>query len=93
MLYQRSRQIEDRLDTLLRLIHSGRYSTPGRRHRAEHFHPDRLQGHRRPARGRGYRIRAVRENNTWYYALEETDQAEIQPPPHEPGYPELSARP
>ena len=28
MLYQRSRQIEDRLDALLALIQSGRYSTP-----------------------------------------------------------------
>ena len=88
MLYQRSRQIEDRLDTLLRLIRAGRYSTPALAAALSISIPTVSRGID-ALRGRGYRIRAVRENNTWYYALEETDQAGIQPPRHESGYPEL----
>jgi biotin operon repressor len=77
MLYQRSRQIEDRLDALLRLIQSGRYSTPALAATLSVSIPTVSRGIG-ALRGRGYPIRVVREHDRWYYALDPTqvDQSE-----------------
>ena len=72
MLYQRSRQIEDRLDALLALIQSGRYSTPTLADTLHISIPTISRGID-ALRGRGHPIRAIRENNRWYYALEQTE--------------------
>lgn len=68
MLYQRSREIEQRLDTVLRLIQSGRFSTP--------MLADEL-GVSIPTvsrcvsalRERGYDIRSEKHANGWCYVL------------------------
>ena len=69
MPYQRSRQIEDRLNALLRLIESGRYSTPALAAALKISIPTVSRGID-ALRGRGHPIRTVHEQNTWYYALD-----------------------
>ena len=65
MLYQRFLEIERRLDTVLRLIRTGHYSTPRPGRTLKGVHPDRLTLRNRIA-GRGYDIRAEKHSNGWY---------------------------
>jgi biotin operon repressor len=85
MLYQRSRQIEDRLDALLRLIQSGRYSTPALAAALNISIPTVSRGID-ALRGRGYPIRTVHENNTWYYALDATSSSQTNLSHRQPGH-------
>jgi biotin operon repressor len=75
MLYERSRQIEDRLDALLRLIETGRYSTPALAAALKISIPTVSRGID-ALRGRGYPIRTVHEHNSWYYALDATNPSQ-----------------
>jgi biotin operon repressor len=77
MLYQRSRQIEDRLDALLKLIETGRYSTPALAAALNISIPTVSRGID-ALRGRGYAIRTVHEHNTWYYTLDATGPAQTR---------------
>jgi biotin operon repressor len=85
MLYERSRQIEDRLDALLRMIQSGRYSTPALA-AALNISIPTVSRSIDALRGRGYAIRAVHENNIWYYALDVTRLSEISLGHHRSGH-------
>lgn len=76
MLYERSRQIENRLDALLRLIQTGRHSTPALAAALDISIPT-VSRAIDALRGRGYPIRAVREDNRWYYALDPAMQASM----------------
>lgn len=69
MRYQRSFDIENRLSTVLRLIRTGRYSTPKL---AEHLEVSVPTISRcvTALRERGHGIRAEREGNSWRYILE-----------------------
>jgi biotin operon repressor len=68
MLYDRSLKIETRLDTVLRLIRTGRYSTPKL---AEQLGVSIPTVARCVAalRTRGYDIKAVRQAREWRYVL------------------------
>ena len=85
MLYERSRQIEDRLNALLRLIQAGRYSTPALAAALNISIPTVSRGID-ALRGRGYPIRTVHENNTWYYTLDVTSLSETNLSHHRSGH-------
>lgn len=69
MLYQRSLEIETRLDHALRLIRTGRYSTPRLAQELGVSIPT-VSRCLTALRNRGHRIRAEREENGWAYILE-----------------------
>ena len=83
MLYQRSKQIEDRLDALLGLIQSRRYATPALAVTLHVSIPTVSRGID-ALRGRGYPIRAIREKNRWYYAVEQTERVRRKSARREP---------
>jgi biotin operon repressor len=70
MLYERSMQIEQRLETVLRLIHHGKYSTPKI---AEELGVSIPTVSRAVCalRERGHDIRAERYEDGWRYVLKE----------------------
>lgn len=68
MLYRRSLEIEQRLDVALRLIRTGRFSTPKL---AEELHVSipTVSRYVTALRTRGNDIRAERKGDTWRYVL------------------------
>lgn len=68
MLYQRSLEIETRLDQVLRLIRTGRYSTPKLAEEVGVSIPtiSRIVA---ALRDRGHGIRAEKHGNGWRYVL------------------------
>ena len=79
MLYQRSLEIEQRLETILSMIRTGGYSTP--------MIADAL-GVAVPTvsravcalRERGHRIRAEKQSGGWSYVLDEPDDGHASSP-------------
>jgi biotin operon repressor len=69
MLYQHSKEIEARLTDLLRLIESGRYSTPKLAHALGVSVPT-VSRCLSALRDRGYSIQAVRGSDGWAYELQ-----------------------
>ena len=68
MLYQRSREIEQRLDIVLGLIRRGTYSTP--KIAAElHLSIPTVSRAVTALRERGHDIRAEKQSNGWRYVL------------------------
>jgi biotin operon repressor len=70
MLYQRSLAIEQRLHTALRLIRSGRYSTPRLADQLGVSIPT-VSRYVAALRERGYDIRAEKQARGWRYLLAE----------------------
>lgn len=68
MLYQRSLEIETRLDTALRLIRTGLYSTPSLARELGVSIPT-VSRCVTALRERGHDIRAKRDGNAWRYTL------------------------
>lgn len=68
MLYQRFREIEQRLRTVLRLIRRGRYSTPKLADRIGVSVPT-MSRYVTALRERGYEIRAEKQAKEWRYVL------------------------
>ncbi len=66
--YQRSLEIESRMDRVLRLIASGRYSTPLLAAELAVSVPT-VSRYVKALRQRGYDIRPERENDGWRYTL------------------------
>ena len=68
MLYRRSFEVEQRLGMALRLIRSGRFSTP---QLAQQLHVSIPTVSRYVAalRARGHEVRAKRKTNTWSYVV------------------------
>lgn len=68
MLYQRSREIEQRLDTALRLIRSGRFSTPMLAEELGVSVPT-VSRCVSALRDRGHDIKSEKHGNSWCYVL------------------------
>jgi biotin operon repressor len=68
MLYQRSREIESRLSELVRLIQTGRYSTP-KLAAALGISKPTVSRCITALRERGYAIRAVKDPEGWAYEV------------------------
>jgi len=68
MLYKRSLEIEQRLAMVLRLIRSGRYSTPKLAERLGVSIPT-VSRYVTALRERGYDIKAERQSRAWRYVL------------------------
>ena len=68
MLYQRSLEIERRLDDVLRLIRSGGYSTPMIAEQIGVSIPT-ISRTVTALRERGHDIRSERKNDSWQYVL------------------------
>jgi predicted DNA-binding transcriptional regulator YafY len=68
MLYRRSLEIEQRLDAAIRLIRTGRFSTPKL---AEELHVSipTVSRYVTALRARGHDIRAERRRDTWRFVL------------------------
>jgi len=69
MLYQRSLEIERRLNTVLRLIRTGHYSTPKLAERLGVSIPT-VSRYVIALRARGYNIKALKGSRGWRFALE-----------------------
>jgi predicted DNA-binding transcriptional regulator YafY len=80
MLYERSLEIERRLETVLRLVRTGRYSTP---HLAEHLGVSipTVSRYINALRQRGYTIVARRTAKAWQYVLGRGTAADRQADP------------
>lgn len=68
MVYRRSEQIENRLQTVLRLIRDGKYSTPQLASTLKISAPT-VSRCLTALRERGYAIRAVNDGGRWAYEL------------------------
>jgi biotin operon repressor len=68
MLYQRSLEIERRLDDVVRLIRTGGYSTPMIAEQLGVSIPT-VSRDVTALRERGHDIRSVRKNDSWHYVL------------------------
>lgn len=68
MLYQRSQMIEQRLNRVLRLVKTGRYSTPKLAEKLEVSIPT-VSRYVTALRERGYELRAEKHNDSWRYVL------------------------
>jgi biotin operon repressor len=68
MHYRQSLEIEQRLDATLRLIRTGRYSTPKLAEQLRVSIPT-VSRYVTALRGRGHDIEAVREGDMWRYVL------------------------
>ena len=75
MLYKRSLEIEQRLETVLRLIRSGRYSTPKLAERLGVSIPT-VSRYVTALRERGYDIKAERQSRAWRYVLRAMNRGE-----------------
>lgn len=74
MLYERSRQIEERLDRVLRMIETGEYSTP--RIAAElGVSIPTISRCVTALRERGHDIHAEKQGNGWHYIVSNKDAA------------------
>jgi biotin operon repressor len=71
MLYQRSLDIERRLEAVLRLIRSGGYSTPMIAQEIGVSIPT-VSRDVTALRERGHDIQSVRKNDSWHYELSST---------------------
>jgi DNA-binding transcriptional ArsR family regulator len=69
MLYQRSLEIERRLETALELIRSGEYSTPMLAEKLGVSIPT-VSRHVTALRERGYKIRSERREGGWRFTLD-----------------------
>jgi len=69
MLYQRSLEIERRLETALELIRSGEYSTPMLAEKLGVSIPT-ISRHVTALRERGYKIRSERKDGGWRFTLD-----------------------
>ena len=70
MLYNRSLEIERRLDEVLKLVREGQQSTP-KLAKALSISEPTVSRCLRALRNRGHAIRAVKRGETWSYELEE----------------------
>src|ERR1035437_1427858 len=77
MLYQRSLYIERRLETVLRLIRSGRYSTPMIAKQLGISIPT-VSRDVTALRERGHEIRSERNHGTWRYVLASAPSSRLQ---------------
>ena len=68
MRYQRSLEIENRLQTVLELIQSGRFSTPGLAAKVGVSIPT-ISRCVEALRERGHQIQAIRKSDGWRYVL------------------------
>jgi biotin operon repressor len=86
MPFERSREIERRLDNVLRLIGTGQYSTPLLAEEVGVSIPT-ISRCVTALRERGYDIRAGRHNGGWRYVLarsqEEAPRETIRQPPYQ----------
>jgi predicted DNA-binding transcriptional regulator YafY len=78
MLYQRLIEIDERLKTVLRLVRSGRYSTPKLADRLGVSIPT-ISRYVTALRERGYDIRAEKGSKEWRYVLVGKSDARRQP--------------
>lgn len=69
MIYQRSKEIEKRLTEVLRLVRSGKYSTPRLARKLEVSIPT-ISRCIESLRSRGYQIRSRNTGRGWRYVLE-----------------------
>ncbi len=69
MMYQRSKEIEQRLSEVLRLVRSGRYSTPRLAEKLGVSVPT-ISRCIESLKGRGYQIRSRNTGRGWRYVLE-----------------------
>ena len=83
MLYQRSLQIEQRLDEVLRLIHTGNYSTPMLAREIGVSIPT-ISRCVTALRGRGHPIQAEKFENGWRYFLKTDTALETECQPKRP---------
>jgi len=74
MLYARSLEIEKRLEHVLRLIRTGRYSTPKLAEKVNVSIPT-ISRCVTALRERGHNIRAEKHGNGWHYVLERSPKA------------------
>ena len=74
MLYARSLEIEQRLDHVLRLIRTGRYSTPKLAEKIGVSIPT-ISRCVTALRERGFQIRAEKHGNGWRYFVERPSKA------------------
>jgi biotin operon repressor len=74
MLYQRSLEIETRLDQVLRLIRTGKYSTPKLAEEVGVSIPT-ISRCVTALRERGHDIRAEKQGNSWRYLLVRPEKA------------------
>lgn len=81
MLYQQSLEIEQRLGTTLRLIRTGRYSTPRLAEELNVSIPT-ISRYVTALRGRGHNIRAERSNRGWRYVLVASAKPSRRNAPH-----------
>jgi biotin operon repressor len=79
MLYKRSLEIEQRLETVLRLIRSGRYSTPKLAERLGVSIPT-VSRYVTALRERGHDIKAERQSWAWRYVLGDMNRARASSP-------------
>lgn len=77
MLYQRSLSIESRLHEVLKLVRSGRYSTPAIAEKVGVSVPT-VSRDLMALRERGHDIRAVRRDGEWKYILGKQSSAPRQ---------------
>ena len=77
MPFERSFEIERRLDDVLRLIRTGRFSTPMLAEEIGVSIPT-ISRCVTALRVRGYDIQSLRGTNGWYYALKTEDEAAQQ---------------
>jgi biotin operon repressor len=80
MLYQRSLGIEKRLDQVLKLIRTGRYSTPGLAEQVGVSIPT-ISRCVTALRERGHEIRAEKQGSGWRYVLVRQRKDAGQPVP------------
>lgn len=80
MLYQRSLDIERRLQTVLQLIQSGRYSTPDLAEEVGVSIPT-ISRDVTALRQRGHAILAERQDGAWRYRLARSANENVSPPP------------
>jgi biotin operon repressor len=79
MLYKRSLEIEQRLETVLRLIRSGLYSTPKLAERLGVSVPT-VSRYVTALRERGHDIKAERQSRAWRYVLRDMNHARASSP-------------
>ena len=78
MLYQRSLEIERRLETVLRCVRTGRYSTPKLAERLGVSIPT-VSRYVTALRERGYDIRAEKQARGWRYVLARKNAGTTKP--------------
>ncbi|CAN5300846.1 hypothetical protein BH10PLA2_BH10PLA2_19780 [soil metagenome] len=89
MLYDHSLEIHRRLATALRLIRTGRYSTPKLAERLEVSIPT-VSRYVTALRERGYDIRAEKQSREWRYVLDTGPERRAQPFSTDTGSAQLS---